>query len=62
VSAPRRLKATIAVALLTMTFGTQGCLPENSFADLASSSIEKVVDSALSAVLDCLLPSEPTAE
>ena len=58
----RRLKAAIAVALLTMMFGTQGCLPENYFADLAATSVEQIVDASLSATLDCLLPSESTAE
>jgi len=61
-SAPRRMKATIAAALLTMTFATQGCLPENYFADLAATSIEKIVNASLSATLDCLLPSETSGD
>lgn len=59
-SAMRRLKAIIAGALLTMAFGTQGCLPENYYADLAATSVEQIVDASITAALDCLLPDDST--
>lgn len=61
-SAPRKLKTVIAVALLAMAFGTQGCLPENYYADLAATSIEKIVDASITAALDCLLPDDSTGD
>ena len=59
-SAPRKLRAAIAVALLTITFDTQGCLPENYYADLAATSIEQIVDASITAAFDCLLPDDST--
>ena len=61
-SATRKLKAIIAVALLTMTFDTQGCLPENYYADLAATSIEQIVDASITAALDCLTPDDSTSD
>ena len=59
-SAMRRVKAMIAGAMLTMAFATQGCLPENYYADLAASSIAKIVDASITAVIDCLTPDDST--
>jgi len=61
-SATRRLKTSIAIGLMAMAFETQGCLPENYFADLAATSIQQIVDASLTAALDCLTPTDSTVD